>query len=233
MSRGRPPKVPDAGDLAPSSRQVVTRSPGHTVRSINLPHLQQIAIEADSSLERDFVYIALAFPLLKTITHQPFQLELAAGRYTPDFLVEFKDGSKTVVEVKPESKMSGFHEKLKQAETKLAAHSIQLLLAHDTLLRRDNIEKRSKLIRRYAKGQYPAHEQALVIDLLRGATTGLSVKSLTSAGVQKVTILHMISHQKLQVSSDLDIGDDAVLYLPCLNNEEGTHAIRFAGWLDT
>ena len=74
----------------PATRKVVTRSPGHTVRSINLSHLQPTAIEADSSLERDFIYVALGFPLLKEITHQPFKLKLDAGFYTPDFFVRFK-----------------------------------------------------------------------------------------------------------------------------------------------
>jgi hypothetical protein len=59
------------------------------------------------------------------------------GYYTPDFLVEFKDGSRTVVEVKPESKMEGFTEKLAQAERQLRDRGIEFVVAHDTLLRHD------------------------------------------------------------------------------------------------
>lgn len=229
------PKIKPAAKhvgVTPAKRKVVTRSPGHTVRSINLPHLQPKAIEADSSVERDFVYLAIAFPLLKTITHQPFELSLEAGSYTPDFLVEFKDGSRIVVEVKPESKMGGFAEKLAQAKVQLAERGVAFIVAQDTLLRRDDIELRAKRIRRYAKGQYPASEQELVIQSLQSSPRGLSFKSLVSLGVQKITILHMVSHQKLQVNSNLDIDDDAFVQLPITLNEEGNHAIRFANWLN-
>lgn len=216
----------------PATRKVVTRSPGHTVRSINLSHLQPTAIEADSSLERDFIYVALGFPLLKEITHQPFKLKLDAGFYTPDFFVRFKDESVVVVEVKPESKLDGFAEKLAQAEAKLTSEGVALIVAHDALIRRRGIERRAKQIRRYAKGQYSAEEQALVIDALRKAPAGLPIKHLISLGVQKVTILHMVSHQQLQVSSNLEIDNDSVVQAPATLTEEGCHAIRFASWLN-
>lgn len=232
MPRKSSPAALNADGVAPSTRRVVTRSPGHTVRAIHLPHLQQAVIEADSSLERDFVYVALAFAQLKTITHQPFQLELGAGRYTPDFLVQFKDGSKVIVEVKPVSKLDGFAEKLAQAEAKLAARSIALIVAHDTMLRRDGRALRAQQIRRYAKGRYPNSEQILVIDALRNATAGLPIQAILDLGVQKATLLHMVSHQQLQVSPDLDIGDDANVRLPTMHNEEGSHAFRFANWLN-
>ncbi|MCE1194531.1 MAG: TnsA endonuclease N-terminal domain-containing protein [Acidovorax sp.] len=232
MSKKQQAAALDQSGAAPVTRTVVTRSPGHTVRSIHLPHLQPKPIEADSSLERDFVYLTIAFPFLRTITHQPFQLSLAAGGYTPDFLVYFKDGSRVAVEVKPESQMEGFAEKLAQAKAQLAEREIEFLVAHDTLLRRDGIEERAKRIRRYAKGKYPASEQELVIQSLQSSPRGLSFKFLASLGVQKTTILHMVSHQKLQVSSRLDIEDDALVQLPITLNEEGSHAIRFANWLN-
>ncbi len=131
MPKKKPAAALDQSGVAPATRKVVTRSPGHTVRSINLPHLQPKAIEADSSLERDFVYLTIAFPFLKTIAHQPFELSLEAGSYTPDFLVDFKDGSRIVIEVKPESKMEGFAEKLAQAEVQLRDRGIEFLVAHD------------------------------------------------------------------------------------------------------
>lgn len=231
MPKKKPAAALDQSSAIPGTRKVVTRSPGHTVRSINLPHLQPKAIEADSSLERDFVYLTVAFPFLKTIAHQPFELSLDAGSYTPDFLVEFKDGSRSVAEVKPESKMEGFEEKLAQAEVQLRERGIMFLVAHDTLLRKDGIEQRAKRIRRYAKGQYPTAEQELILQTLQSSPRGLTFKSLVSLGAQKVTILHMVSHQKLQVNSNLDIDDDAVVQLPITFNEEGSHAIRFANWL--
>ncbi|WP_157422038.1 TnsA endonuclease N-terminal domain-containing protein [Acidovorax sp. Root219] len=216
---------------SPPARKVVTRSPAHTVRAINLPHLQKTAIEADSSLERDFVYVCLGFPYVRSIVHQPFTLELAAGRYTPDFLVGFVDGSKAVVEVKPVSKIKRYKEKFTQAESKLATQSMRFVVAHDLLLKKHDLHERAKRIRRYAKGTYPLLEKALVISALQQASQGLSFEELINRGVQKVTLLHMVAHQQLQLGADLDISDGAIVHLPDQHCLGGSHAIRFASWL--
>jgi hypothetical protein len=147
-------------------------------------------------------------------------------------VVDFKDGSRIVIEVKPESKMDGFAEKLAQAEVQLRDRGIEFLAVHDTLLRKDRIEQRAQRIRKYAKGQYPTAEQELILQSLRSSPRGLTFESLASLGAQKITILNMVSHQKLQVNSNLDIDDDAIVQLPILFNEEGSHAIRFANWLN-
>lgn len=220
----------ELGD-SPPARKVVTRSPPHTVRSINLPHLQKIAIEAESSPERDFIYRTLGFPFLRTLKHQPFTLELSAGTYTPDFLVGFADGSKAVAEVKPANKVERFKEKFAQATIKLAEHSMPFLVVRDILLRDGDVHERAWLIRRYAKGSYPESEKALVIEALQGASQGLSLKVLLARGVQRATLLQMVAHQQLQVSSDLDISDSATVRLPQPSTKEGSHAIRFASWL--
>lgn len=215
----------------PPARKVVTRSPAHTVRVINLPHLQKAAIEADSSLERDFAYICLGFPFLRSILHQPFTLELPAGRYTPDFLVGFIDGSKAVVEVKPAAKVKRYKEKFAQAESKLASQSMLFVVAHDLLLKMGDLHERAKLIRRYAKGVYPPSEKALVMSALQQVPKSLTFKDLIERGIRKVTVLHMVAHQQLQIGADLDIGDAAIVSLPNQHSQEGSHAIRFASWL--
>ena len=67
--------------MQPATRKVVHRSPAHTVRLLNLPHLQDEAIEADSSVERDFVHCAALFTLTRAIKAQPFKLSLKASSY--------------------------------------------------------------------------------------------------------------------------------------------------------
>lgn len=226
------PEPDENGAPEAPARKVVTRSPGHTVRLIHLPHLQKTGIEADSSLERDFTYLALAFPFVRTIAHQPFTLELSHGSYTPDFLVGFDDGSKVVAEVKPYHKIKHYEQRFSEARSKLASRAFLFLVAHDLLLKKQDIHERARLIRRYAKGSYPDSEKALALSALRDAPNGLSIKMLMQRGVQKVTLLHMVAQQILQVAADLNIGDAALLRLPQTTNEEGNHAIRFASWLD-
>ena len=110
--------------MEPSSRKVVHRSPAHSVRSLNVPHLQPEPIEADSSVERDFVHCAALFPAVSSISSQPFKLTLPIGKYTPDYLVTFTDGSRAVVEVKPEEFIADFQQKFDQARLKLESTSI-------------------------------------------------------------------------------------------------------------
>ena len=79
--------------MQPATRKVVHRSPAHTVRLLNLPHLQDEAIEADSSVERDFVHCAALFTLTRAIKAQPFKLSLKASSYTPDAYFGERDRS--------------------------------------------------------------------------------------------------------------------------------------------
>jgi len=229
--RSQVPGTDEEPDPGKPARKVVTRSPGHTVRLINLPHLQKTGIEADSSLERDFTYRVLPFPFVRRIVHQPFTLELSCGRYTPDFLVAFEDGSGATVEVKPRSKIKHYEEKFAEARVMLATKSLSFLVAHDLLLKREDLHERARIIRRYAKGTYPASEKALVLSALSDVPMGLSLKELLDRGVRKTTVLHLVAQQKLQIGADLDIGDAAIFCLPETTNGEGCHAIRFASWL--
>jgi len=105
------------------------------------------------------------------------------------------------------------------------------VVAHDLLLKMGDLHERAKLIRRYAKGVYPNSEKALVISALQQVSKSLTFKDLFRRGIQKVTVLHMVAHQQLQIGADLDIGDAATVSLPNQHSQEGSHAIRFASWL--
>lgn len=218
--------------MEPSSRKVVHRSPAHTVRTINLPHFQPQPIEADSSVERDFVHCAALFPAAVSISSQPFKLTLSVGAYTPDYLVTFKDGSRAVVEVKPEEFVENFQEKFEQARLKLAEFGMSFLLARDTVLRREGLADRALFVRRYAKGGAGANDIQRCLELLEGAGGALSMKELNGAGIGLATILFMVTRRQLLTSADLQYGDDATVQLFPPTDLGGSHAIRFANWLD-
>lgn len=218
--------------MEPSSRKVVHRSPTHTVRSLNLPHLQTAAIEADSSVERDFVHCAALFPAVTSISSQPFKLTLSVGTYTPDYLVTFTDGSRAVVEVKPEEFIDDFQEKFDQARLKLAEFDMPFLLARDTVLRREGLMERALFVRRYAKGCVSADAAQRCLELLESKGDALSMKELCEAGIDRATVLHMVTRRKLLLSADLQYGDDAKVQLFTQPDRGESHAIRFANWLD-
>lgn len=218
--------------MEPTSRKVVHSSPTHTVRLLNLPHLQPDAIEADSAVERDFVHCAALFPAVTSINSQPFKLTLVAGTYTPDYLVVFKDGSRAVVEVKPEEFVENFQEKFDQARLKLAEFGMPFLLARDTVLRRDGLADRALFVRRYAKGGASANDMQRCLEILESAGRALSIKELNGAGISRSTILFMVTRRQLLISADLQYGGDATVQLFPPTDLGESHAIRFANWLD-
>lgn len=218
--------------MEPAKRKVVQRSPAHTVRLIPLPHLQEQPVEADSSVERDFVHIASLYQGIKSIKHQPFTLTLGSGSYTPDFLVQFQDQSKAVVEVKPTSEVPKYEELFAQAKEQLAQHGVLFMVARDTVLRKDSMAQRAINIRRYAKTLCHFQEQERALDLVQQHPTGVSIRKLMQARITIPTLYYLIAHRRLQADDQLNTEDDAIVSLPKPHSLEASHAVCFAQWLD-
>lgn len=216
--------------MEPSTREVVQRSPWRSVRLLNLPHLQPEAIEAETSLERDFVHCAALFNYTQKLAFQPFKLSLPLGTYTPDFLVMFRDGSRAVVEVKADYFLESSHDLLEQAKAELHKHGLSYIVATDFLLRHDGLAERALYIRRYAKGASNEREWNIATSLLEGKNTGLPVGALVASGASLPTLLHAVCHRRLQLSADLQYEGAATFTLPA-DDLGGSHAIRFASWL--
>jgi hypothetical protein len=219
--------------MEPATRKVVQRSPAHTVRLIHLPHLQERAVEADSSVERDFVHIAALYASVKSIQHQPFKLKLEGRTYTPDYLLEFTDRSKAVIEVKPASKIAEYAQLFESARERLAHHQMVFVVATDAVLRREHMAERALMIRRYAKMGFTLEEQERAIDLVARADQRASICNLLGSGVSRACLYHLIAFRKLLLDDSLSIDDSAHVFLPTAQVGEGNHAIRFAGWLDS
>ena len=86
-------------------RKVVTRVPHREVGVVNPRWLLDHGVEHESHLEKRFIMVALACPVVVGIVHQPLHIYLGpdeTGKYTPDFLIRFRDDDELIVEVKPE-----------------------------------------------------------------------------------------------------------------------------------
>ena len=161
--------------MQPTTRKVVKRAPSHTVRLIPLAHLQIEPVEADSSLERDFIHTAVRFAYIASVRHQPFKLNFEDSSYTPDFLLTFKDGSRLVVEVKPADKVDGYRELFDNASSKRQDAGFLFLVADDKTIRRDDRADKARLIRRYSKTACRPNEQARILGLLHGCRDGICI----------------------------------------------------------
>ena len=221
--------------MEPSTRKVVKRSPSHTVRLIPLAHLQTEPVEADSSLESDFIHTAARYAYLASMQHQPFKLNFEDSSYTPDFLLTFKDGSRLVVEVKPAGKVDGYRELFDKASRKLQAAGLHFLVADDKTIRRDDRAKKARVIRRYSKTACRPNEQARILVLLQGCKDGICIADLAHMhGVRKTELYCLIARNLLCTLPSLSLGDSAKVFIPQISEKTGGahHAIQFAGWFD-
>ncbi len=219
-------------DIPPATRKVVTRSPSHTVRLLHLNHLQKEPIEADSSVERDFVYCCSLYPHTVSITSQPFKLKLLSGSYTPDYLVNFSDGSKAVIEVKPEKFISKYEELFNEVTDILKRKSVDFIVARDTVLRNDGLADRAVFIRRYGKQPINLDLYQKCVEILRDYPEGITIKKLKKVGITKECILNLVANRKLQLESNLNFDDNNYINLTKFDSKGKSHALCFASWLN-
>lgn len=212
-----------------ATRKVVTRSPGRTVRMVNLPHLQSEPIQTESDPERNFVHIAALFHRTRSIRHQPFKLELSTGNYTPDFLLTFLDESQYVVEVKAEFFVDQQLRVLAEAESFLKTHKLPYLLATDARIYEDGLADRALRIRRYGKGRVDVFKRARVINQLEEHTK-LALAELLAVGADLVTISYMVARREVEISADLRLEPDSELRLAHQHISGEADAIRFGKW---
>ena len=213
-----------------STRKVVHRSPWRAVRLINLPHLQPVAVEAESTYERDFVYRAALYPYLKSIQSQPFRIEIGSSSYTPDFLLGFQDGSQFLVEVKPKKFVARNEELFHQVSIKLEELGIAFRVVDEDVLHRDDIHIRVQKIRRYAK-HVPMTSDVEIALRLFDQHHKTRVKRLGEAGVSLPTLLSLIASRRLQLEADLQFNSESLVSIS-QTHQGVSHAIQFDRWLD-
>lgn len=215
-----------------SKRKVVQRSPAHTVRLLHLPHLQKKPVEAESSLERDFVQITALYSFTESIEHQPFRLAWDDASYTPDFLIRFKDSSQLVVEVKPSAKVDKYRVLFDRASEKLKGHKLPFMVATDTQLQTGQRVANAMLIRRYAKTTFAESACDSAINLVEARIDGITFMELCSkTAISRELILHLVARRLLAIGPDLSI-DPASRVFPVVDPKEPSHAIQFAKWFD-
>lgn len=217
--------------LSPAKRKVVHRSPTHSVWRLSLPYLQSEPVDAESGLERDFVHLAALFYATTCIKHQPFHLTTAAGGYTPDFLLSFADGSRCVVEVKPEALLAGHEQKLAQAKEVLEGHGLHFVVALDRHIHEGGRHENAMLIRRYGKSRLNVLRQgSLVTELAKRPQSVGALKSLgfTVPDIAQAVCRHQVGlgkHLSLEEQQEVSSVESAA-YL-----EGVSHAVCFERWL--
>ncbi|OGQ60215.1 MAG: hypothetical protein A3J24_09880 [Deltaproteobacteria bacterium RIFCSPLOWO2_02_FULL_53_8] len=215
------------------SRLVVTRNPHREVGVLNPGWLLDHPVEHESHLEKNFVMVALACPVVKDIVHQPVTLDLIypdgeISKYTPDFRITFTDGSQILVEVKPEVFLPKHQEKLELAQKQLARESVPFLVVTEKHINANGLSARAILLMRYARLTF---DEASALEGKRYLENELNgdakVYELVSKGVSESLIWNMVARHELKIPAGLNINANERVKV---NNQEGGCHDFFCTW---
>ncbi|MGC4366742.1 Tn7 transposase TnsA N-terminal domain-containing protein [Hydrogenophaga sp. R2] len=214
------------------TRKVVTRAPHREVGLVNASWLLDHAVEHESHLEKRFIMVALSCPVVEDIVHQPFEVWLGddkTHRYTPDFRITFADGSRVVIEVKPEVFLKENQQLLTAVKNHMASIGHSFLVVTDKQIDAHGLSSRALLLMRYGRMQIsPAealHCRKLFEEYFHGDA---AIKDIIEAGVSESVVWNMVATHQLRVPSGLNINTDERVEIN--QREEDCHAF-FCTWL--
>lgn len=190
-------------------RAVVSRSPHREVGIVNAAWLLEHPVDHESHLEKGFIMIALACPVVIDIKHQPLEVWLDDAhteKYTPDFEVTYSDGHSVIVEVKPEKFLAEAAARLSQARERLAAEGWRFMVVTDQQIQRNGLAARALLLMRYARLDLDPQSALDCKRLLEAQFQGSAkVADLVNAGVPEDLIWSMVARHQLQIPRGLNI----------------------------
>lgn len=222
--------MPNPGQPA---RRIVSRSPHRSVGIVSCSWLQSWGIEYESQLERRFIQCALVFPFLHSVIHQPFKIsylhEGQERQYTPDFICNFTDGSRVVIEVKPKAFVPKHQPTLSAAATVLGSSGVPFSVCTDKELGK-SIATNAATILRYTRGAIPHTALGSCVAFLAERRGSASLAELLlGTGIPLNDVLHLIGRHSLSIPSLSDINPTVTVSIPQL---EMQHAyILFLDWL--
>lgn len=201
------------------TRKVVNRSPHREVGIVNAPWLLSHPVEHESHLERRFIMVALACPVVTDIVHQPetVVLTLSDGsehRYTPDFLIRFADGTEVICEVKPEVFLLKTKDLRAAADALFGARNLHYVTVTDRQIDDNHRSARAILLMRFARLDFSPEQAAECKRLLEEEMAGsASISALVERGVSEGLIWNMVAKHALRTEIALNIGADEPIHL--------------------
>jgi hypothetical protein len=208
---------------------LLTRSPSRTIRVFNFPQILSNPVEAESTLEEDFIYRAVLHFRLKELISQPFVLPVSPNGYTPDFYAKAESGKRYVIEVKIARKVRGYAELFDAAAEYLKQRDITFLVVTEKNLRCERIQTRALRVIRYLKAQYAQSRCEAAIAEISACPTGITIGQMIKRGATRELIFHLMARRKLTTGPRLML-DDSALVFPC-NPMEIENENCFARWL--
>lgn len=192
------------------TREIVTRAPHREVGIVNAGWLLEHPVHHESHLERRFIIAALSCPVVCDIQHQPFTLQLsesrAARKYTPDFLITFRDSTSLVVEVKPQVYRKRHEVRLHTAEQMLQSQGQRFFVATDTLIDGKDLSARAMLLMRYGRMHCTEVQvQETLSALRRVGHDSISVQQLIEQGLLEDMVWNLVARHLCHVPRDFEV----------------------------
>jgi hypothetical protein len=214
-------------------RKIVTRSPHREVGIVNPGWLLNHPVQHESHLEKRFIMIALACPVVTDIIHQPVQIKLMHGPdevqlYTPDFMVCFRNGEHTIVEVKPQVYVAENQKKLTAAKLHVEKQGGQFDVVTDAHTDANGLSARALLLMRYGRLSFGEAEMLECKRLLEEECAGSAyVHELISKGVSEYLIWNMVARHHFKVPSGLNLSPQETVEI---NDLKGECHVYFRSW---
>lgn len=198
------------------THKVVTRSPHREVGIVNARWLLDHPVQHESHLERRFIIAALSCPVVCDIQHQPFTLQLSengtARKYTPDFLITFRDATSLVVEVKPQAYLKRHEMRLLAAEQVLQSQGLSFFIATDTLIDGKGLAARSMLLMRYGRVHFSDDQALEMLQALQRTSIGnASISELLNHGLSEDMVWSLVARHKCHVPTDFQVTRDQII----------------------
>lgn len=214
-------------------RKVVTRNPHREVGVLNPGWLLDHPVEHESNLEKNFIMVALACPVVKDIVHQPITLTLISHngesqKYTPDFRIRFSDDTQIIVEVKPEVFVAKDKDKHDLAKSQLADEGMPFLVITDKHINANGLSSRAILLMRYARLTFDEDAALQCKQLLEMEFSGSArVHELVSKGISEALVWNMVAAHQLRVPVGLNINPQEIVES---NTQKGDCCDYFRTW---
>ncbi|WP_081770652.1 TnsA endonuclease N-terminal domain-containing protein [Comamonas aquatica] len=217
------------------ARQIVGSIGHREVGVVNASWLLNHPVEHETYLEKRFIMVALACPVVANIEHQPETIKLFINgkqhSYTPDFRVTLKNGEVIICEIKAEKFLQKTAEKRDAAQLYYEQKGGHYLTFTQKQIDHNNRAARAILLMRYGRIQIGAEKAQQCKTLLeREASGSLRVAALLEHGISESVIWHMVATHSLRTQTPLNNSDAEPIQL---NQDNEDCYVQFVSWFGT
>lgn len=170
-------------------------------------------VRCESLLEFDALFLFEFARGVRTFEEQPVTIEYSLNgrsrRYTPDFGVDWADGRRWFVEVKPSEKLAEMQtaEKFEALRLWFSSRGHRLVVLSELQIRRPiRLRQIRELLRAVAAEKSDEADRRLL-----SITAGLTLGEMLAAGTDEILIRRLLAHRSLVCDLDSVISHETVI----------------------